>query len=252
MTLLSRGEARLLKIVMNILSKRPWEFGVVLDQGGWLDFKTLYKVLREEGIGPSSHKGLIRFFEVYRPPDIEIEPGRLRSTNRSFQYSELLEASYPEGTLYYGIRKKALHHVRKHGLDSTKRRLVLSETKEMAERIVKRLTGNYLLIEVDSVMAQARGARFQSLGGVLYTCPFLHPKWLRLPMIEEEIEGEEDKKEEPRVQKVRESELEKGQKSPPGSFFLNIDPSDVAYLEEKSGRRRDRWGKRHKKGKRRK
>ncbi len=250
MSSLSRRDVQLLKVVINILSRSPWDFGVVLEEGGWLDFKSLHKVLREEGIGPPSHKSLRRFFEVYRPSEIEIESGRLRSKNPSFQYEELWDTSYPEGTLYLGVRKKALQHVREHGLDSARRPLILSETKEMAERIIRRITGDFIIIEIDAYTAQTKGVRFRSLGGVLYTCPFLHPKWMKLPVMEEEADIE-DKKEEQRSKKGDEKGETK-EKQPPGSFYLTLAPDDIAYLEEKSGRRRDRWSRRHKKGKRRK
>ena len=247
--ILSHQEARLVKVVFTILQKSPWEFGVVLEEDGWLEIKELQKVLREEGIKAPSGRGFKRFFELQRPDGLELDDDRIRAISRDFSYSILQEEHMAPDVLFVGIKKRSLEHIRRHGIQGGTRSIVLSSNKDMARRVIARQTGSYLVVEVDARGAVSRGVPILSRGGSLFWARYLPSKWLKLPEPREDGKSKEGKG---KGKGEGETKEVKKQPEPPGSFFPGLDPLEVQYLEERARGRKKRWGKNFKKGKRRK
>ena len=246
----SPKEATLLKITMNVLQNRPWEFGVVLEDGRWLSVKELQKVLSEEGIKWPGTKGLVRFFELYRPEGIEVKDGKIRAIPSEAMDCVHARESYPPDTLYLGVKSSAIEHIRAHGIDCKRNKIVLSSSRELAQRIIKRKTGKFIVIKINSRAAQDHGIRFESLGGQLYSCTFLRPRWMDLPKKKEE--EEQEKTDETKRRASKRKKVKNKQEAPllPGSFPLGLDPSEVHYLEQKAKGRRKQPDRRRKKEKR--
>jgi len=239
---LDRSQRHLLKVIATILSSQPWEFGVVLEEGGWLRVKELQKVLWEEGLRAVTEKSLLQLFTLFRPEGIEFKDGMVRAIQGHARAHEYREGVCPPERLYIGLRERALKHVRRHGLEAHKDRMVvLSASKEMAERIIRRKTGRFLVVEVKALDAFNKGLSFKDAGKGLYTVPYLIPKWLILPELKKEKE-----------KKVEEGKTR--QRVLPGSFDLDLSAIYPSFPEEKGRRRRKRrWvnskEKRRQKGK---
>lgn len=250
---LDKENRHLLKLIRTILGKQPWQFGVVLDRDGWLSVKELQKVLHEEGVKGITEQRLTQFFDLYRPEGVEFFQGKVRTTKHDFSFDEISQALYPPDKLFIGFRQRALEHVRRSGLKETERGkgLILCTSEAMAERIIRRVTGKYYVVEVDAKEAQDKGVFFRSLGDGLFACSYLLPKWLRLP--EPSNDSKKELKRDYKKEKKREDAKEdKKGRDLPGSFLLDFTSMDPPFFGEKTKRRNCKWNKKHGKWKKRK
>jgi putative RNA 2'-phosphotransferase len=127
------------KYLSYVLGRRPYEFGLVPDENGFVSIQMLMKAIGEEKDWKFIREAHFHELLLREPePPIELEGRRIRSVDRS--HLPIPEISRdPPKLLYVCIRQKAHAHVLEKGISPTAYpRVVLSSDRDMALRMGKR------------------------------------------------------------------------------------------------------------------
>jgi putative RNA 2'-phosphotransferase len=153
-----------------VLGRRPFEFGLVLDENGFVSMQTLLKAIHEEA--GWTHIRASHFQELLlRETDIPIEcvGNRMRAVDRVHLPKQVITADPPK-LLYVCVRRKAHAHVFENGISPTAYpRVILSSDREMAVRIGMRNDAQAVLLTVNTDKCKAQCVIFHHAGGTLYT-----------------------------------------------------------------------------------
>ena len=240
---------RLEKMLFAILGRRPDEFGIILDKGGWVSIKELHQVLmKEAGFSYITPRSLKQFFSLYRPENFEWQENHVRviSDLRSPDLTIYKEAIPPE-LLYVSIRPKAYAHVIARGLQSSdnKKWIVLSTEKDVALKIGVRRDKNPIIVEVMALKSNKAGVVFRKAGKVLYLAESLDPQWMNVPP--PPSVWEKDKHIGPKSSEAKPGgkKIPKGSAQPLeqiGAFVLRDTPSYIvaSRLDKKNNKSRNR------------
>ena len=228
------------KFLLYVLSRRPDEFGLFLDQDGSLEIKELLQALHEEPDWRYVRRShLLDIFLVDPSPGFEVGESRIRITEPSLvSVPVVYPPADPPKVLYHGVRRRAYPALLQHGLRPTNRPYApLAVTREMALRIGRRRDPEPVVVEVRALEAGERGAAFWRVHELLFLTDGVVPEWLSGPPLPKEPEKAEPKKPKPQPQV-----------QPAGSFYL--DPALAGFGEGKSREekkeRKERQKKKHK------
>ncbi len=159
----------LAKFLAYILGHRPDEFGLVPDPDGYIKVKDLLKVLSgEEGWRHIRRSHINEILITLPHPPIEISEKRIRAVSREKLPQLCIASSLPK-LLYTCIRKRAYAHVLDKGISPMgQSHVILSSTREMAQRIGYRIDQEPILLTVNIDQAGSRGVIFQQAGGAIF------------------------------------------------------------------------------------
>ncbi len=224
------------KFIAYVLGRRPDEFGLVPDAEGFVKIKALLQALGEEpgwGFVRRSHLNEIRV--VFPEPVIEIRENLVRAADRRFP-SEPKPAQDVSGQLFTCIRRRAYAHCLEKGISSASPdRVFLSDSREMALRMGRRLDPDPVLLTVSAQEARHKGVVFFRAGDALYLADQIPAGCFSGPPLPKE-----------RVQPSVKPEPEK--RISPGSFFLDLgQKGGAAASKEKPGKGRGPTWKRDRK-----
>ncbi len=153
---------RISKLLSYVLRHRPDEFGVVLDESGWVEVEVLLAALGRHGKSISRETLLHvvatndkkRF--VFSDDQTLIRASQGHSISVDLGY----EAAEPPEVLYHGTVAAFLESIRSEGLKKGSRHDVhLSETKETAQKVGSR-RGKPIILEVRALEMAAAGHAF--------------------------------------------------------------------------------------------
>jgi putative RNA 2'-phosphotransferase len=232
------------KLMTYILRHRPDEFGLVLDQDGFVPLKELQQAISEEE--GWSYVRTSHITEVAYSSDrehFEITDDRIRYALHTICY----KAALPPPTLYHGTRRRAYPHILQRGLDPGEKKFVtLTAEPQLAMRIGRRRDPDPILMEIQAQRAGDVGITFYHANPLIYLTEYIPPAYLSGPPVAKVLP---EKKQSPPRQP------EKGAKSPPavqglpGSVLLNLRMEPLRKEEKgkswKDGSRRDRRRQRH-------
>ncbi len=162
------------KFLDYILGRRPDEFGLALDQNGFVKIKELIKAINEDNSWKHIKKSNIDeiMIAISNPP-IEIEDDKIRAINRDMLLKNEIPIEMPK-IIHTCIRKKAHPYVVEKGISpSHNDRIVLSSDPGMAERIGTRQDSNAILLNVNVQQAEKKGVLFSKYGKTLYLAKFI-------------------------------------------------------------------------------
>lgn len=184
MSRLPRELETLARMLAYMLGRRPDEFGLVLEEGGWVAVKQLLQALHEEpGFGRVRREDLERLAALLAPPRLEVGGERVRSLDPA--PPELRRD--PEGplpsSLYAAISPKVHPLVWEQGLKPLAgRELVLARKPDLARRLGKRRANDPVPVTVAAQAAARKGVSFQKYGEELYLVSAAIPReFLTLP-----------------------------------------------------------------------
>jgi len=227
-----RSLKKLANLILYILERKPDEFGLVPDNEGYIKIKSLLRAVNEE-----------EGFKYVRPfhiddilaslPDfqIEIKDSLLRAKNIDNLPKQVTAISPPK-LLYTCVRKKAYVFVLENGIHPVgNERVVLSATKEMAEKIGKRFDQSPVLLKVHVRKALDAGVLFYS-SGELYCSDTIPPACFTGPPPPKQKEK----------LKPANKQMELTPKTMPGSYILNIEPDEEKKRRTELQRKRKEVG----------
>lgn len=190
------------KFMAYILAHRPDEYGLLPDAEGFVDLKDLRQAINEEegwGFVRESHLQEVVLTDAKKR--FEIRDGRIRATfaDRPILPGEPVE---PPKVLYCGIRRRAYPVVLKRGLlPSPGGFVVLTDSRELAERMGRRRDPKPLILEVQAGRAWREGIQFFRPYPLFYLTGHVPPSFLWGPPLEKVL-GEEPPRKEAKVPSV--------------------------------------------------
>ncbi|MHB8067998.1 MAG: RNA 2'-phosphotransferase [Desulfobaccales bacterium] len=179
---LPRELETLSRMLAYLLGRRPDEFGLVLEAGGWVQVKNLLQALHEEpGFARVRREDLERLAALISPPPVEISGEKVRSLTPPAPELRRDPAALPS-LLYLAIPAKIHAPVWEEGLKPPGgRELVLARQPEMALRLGQRRDNHPVMVNV-AAQAAARGVVLQAYGEELFlTAAAIPREFLQLP-----------------------------------------------------------------------
>lgn len=231
-----KNAKQLEKLVAYVLGRRPDEFGLVLDDKGWIRLRDLVKAISEEpGWGyvrkSHIHEALITAGE--KP--FVLDDDRIRAVCRDgIPHRE--EGVSPPKLLYHCLRRRAHAVVAEKGMrTSGQAGLLLATTEALARRMGKRRDAEPVLLTIQAQRACEAGVRFSKYGEFIYITDHVPVGYFTGPPP-------------PQVEK---RELRKPRKEPapiaehlPGSFIFDVERSRALQqqrLKRKGLRKEIAW-----------
>ena len=175
-------------LLVYMLGHKPAEFGLVPTSEGFVPFKELLKVIREEPGWRHIRRSHIN--EVLMGNDrflFETEGNELRAKERKWE----LNFDYPVQVrlpkiLFTSVRRKAHPVVMEKGLKSAAGRyLILSSDEEMSRTIGKRRDPQPVLLRVEAEKAAREGVLFHPFD-TLFLCNEIPPRHIHGPPVAKE------------------------------------------------------------------
>jgi len=157
------------KLVAYVLGRRPDEFGLVLDDQGWIRLRDLVKAISEEpgwGYVRKSHIHEVLVTAAERP--VVLDDERIRAVYRD-DIPHREEGVCPPKLLYHCLRRRAHSVVTEKGIrTSGQAGLLLATTEELAQRMGKRRDTEPVLLTVQAQKACEAGIKFSKYGEFIF------------------------------------------------------------------------------------
>jgi putative RNA 2'-phosphotransferase len=223
-----RNHKKIANFISYVLGNRPDEFGLLPDSEGFVKIKSLLSAVNEE----EGFKYVRRFHLddiISSLPDSPFEIKDLMIRARDYgTLPKRIIAVNPPKILYTCVRKKAYSFVLENGIHPVGGdNVILSATKELAEKIGKRFDQSPVLLTVQVRKAADAGITFYSSGD-LFCSDIIPPSCFTGPPPPKQ-------KEEPKpLDKQKESDA----KFMPGSYILNLEAEEQKKERTKLQRKR--------------
>ena len=167
---LPRELESLARMLAYILGRRPDEFGLVLEEGGWVPVKQLLQSLHEEpGFARVRREDLERLAALVTPPRLEVAGERVRSLDPAPPELRRESGGPLPSSLYLAIPPKIHTLVWDEGLKPPPgRELVLARRPDLARRLGRRRAHDPTPVTVAAQAAARAGIAFQAYGEELF------------------------------------------------------------------------------------
>lgn len=226
-----RQEA-LAKLLSYILTRRPDEFGLVLDEAGKVPVKELlWALAQEEGWGHVRRSHLEEVVSLVHPGAFELDKTYIRALEPEPAALRSREPVWPPPLLYRAITAKSHVVVAERGLQALPGgELVLASDPEMARRLGRRRDPQAVLVTIQAQNAAKRGVEFLAYGERLYLSRDIGPEYLQLPPA-------------PKKPEAKPAAAEKPAPAPPtpGSVWLDIQGQPMKPWKEKGHKKGPAW-----------
>ncbi|MGQ9689218.1 MAG: RNA 2'-phosphotransferase [Desulfobaccales bacterium] len=216
MTRLPRQMEELARMLTYILCHRPDEFGLVLDEAGFIPVKQLLAVLAAEpGWGQVRRHHLEQLAALSQPPRFELAGDKIRGLIPGPAAMRRPAGDMP-ARLYAAILPKAHDRVFESGLKAPPgQELLLTDTPEAALKLGRRRSPEPVLVTIQARAATDEGITFHRYGESLFLAQEIPRKFLHLA---------------PPPQKPEKAKTEKIQPPPPLPGTVGLDLP--AFLEK--------------------
>ncbi|MBA3037019.1 MAG: hypothetical protein FP814_11070 [Desulfobacterium sp.] len=223
-----RSLKQISKFISYILERKPDEFGLVLDENGYIKIKSLLLALNEEdGYKFVRRHHIDNLLPLIPESQLEIKDDQIRSKCRDNLPKQTISENPPK-LLYTCVRKKAYNFTLEKGIFPVgNNRVVLSPEKDMAERIGKRFNPLPVVLTVNVQKALEAGVIFHNTGD-LYTSDTIPADCFTGPPLPKQ-------KEEARH---TEKQKEFAPKSMAGSYILNMELAEEEKKRTKLQRKK--------------
>lgn len=209
-----RSPKKLAKVLSYMLGYRPDEFGLVPDPDGFVKVKDLLKAISEEKDWKFVRRSHLDEIVITLPDSpIEIQKNRIRCIFRDKLPWPAPAKHFPK-LLYTCVRRKAYPHVLNKGIFPMDHDyVILSSSKNLAERIGKRIDQTPVVLTVNVEKSLNDGVVFLQAGELINLAKTIPPGCFSGPPLP---------KEKPLPQKP-EAVDKQDSKRLPGSFLLDIE-----------------------------
>jgi putative RNA 2'-phosphotransferase len=226
------------KLMAYILRHRPDEFGLVLDEDGFISLKELQQAIAEEEEWTYVRRShIMEVVYTSNRERFEVQDEKIRAIyGHSLPHRIHYAPAAPPKILYHGTRRRAYPHILQQGLHPMGRQYVhLATSSELAMRIGRRRDPQPLLVEIHAQRASEEGIPFYQANLLIYLADYIPPSYIIGPSISKLMP--EKKRPEKRPPGNRgESPLEQDL---PGSVLLNV-KMEPLHKKEKGRTWKDR------------
>ncbi len=165
--------AELSKEVSYALRHAPSEYGLILDENGWVDVQELLEALRKNDKWTSIElDDLIRMIEASDKKRHEIVDNKIRALyGHSISSRIKKETVEPPEYLYHGTARRFVELIKKKGLLSQERQYVhLSVDEETAYQVGKRRDTKPIILRIRAKLAWNNGVSFYKGNEKVWLC----------------------------------------------------------------------------------
>jgi putative RNA 2'-phosphotransferase len=179
-----RTATRLSKFLSLVLRHRPDDYGLAMDEQGFVDFESLIDVLvAEDIVAETAEQDVLELVEGSERRRFEIEGGRIRAL---YGHSSRIPLAYPSDdppeALWHGTTPEHAAQVRAKGLQPAGRAFVhLSSTEEEARAVGGRHSEHPVLVRIDTRAAREHGIDFHQATELIWLCRSLPPEACVIP-----------------------------------------------------------------------
>lgn len=179
---------KLSKFMSLVLRHRPRDFGLVLDEEGFVPLDALVAVVEQRRGMPNTLADVLEVVEHGQPRRFEIRGDKIRATyghSRRAAPQVVYPPAEPPALLYHGTHPAALPGIRKQGLRAMARQYVhLSTTLERALEVAARRTQSPVILTIRARDAYAAGVVFHSPEPRHYLAQAIPPEYIDFPGME--------------------------------------------------------------------
>ena len=221
------------KLLSYVLGRRPYEFGLVLDENGFVSLQILLKAIGEEKDWKFIREAHFHELLIQEPdPPIELAGSRIRSVDRSHLPIHAISSDPPK-LLYVCVRRKAHAHVLEKGISPTAyAQVVLSSDRDMALRMGRRNDSKAVLLSVFCNKCREQGVLFYQAGGSLFTAEHIPPRCFAGPALAPEKES-----------RAQLHDPVPQHPKTPGSFILELQKENLISSKVKGRKKEIPWKK---------
>jgi len=223
----------LAKFLSYVLGRRPDEFGLVLDQEGFIKIKDLLKAINEEEGWRHVRRGhLDEVLLSVSNASIEIDDDSIRAKDID-NSAKQKPAQHIQKHLFACVKRKSYPNVLEKGIfPASFPMVVLSSDQQMAVRIGKRRDPSPVMLTINTQKTIDQGVFFFQTGETLFTAKYIPPECFSGPMLQRQ------KEEIIKPSKKREEKYTKE----PGSFIMDIEDRNEKQKRHARKKRRDEVG----------
>ncbi len=174
---------KLSKLVSYILRHKPEDYGITLDDEGWVVIPVLIKQITKQHkeyaeINKGSFEQITKQSGKQR---FEIKDNRIRAFyGHSIEAKIVRDKSCPPDVLYHGTPTDAAELILKDGLKPMNRQNVhMSSDEKTAEIVAKRWHSDYLILKVDAKRAFEDGVNFYEGNENIWLADFIPNQYIR-------------------------------------------------------------------------
>lgn len=177
------ADIALSKLLSLILRHRPGDFGLALDEEGFLSIADLLEAIREEPGRGVTEDDLRRIVAGSDKKRFEIVGDTIRAC---YGHTVAARIEYPLAEpperLFHGTARASVDTIRVEGLRPMSRQFVhLSATVEVATRVGRRKDPKPALLTVAAARAHSAGVAFHRANDLIWLVRHLPPEFLSLP-----------------------------------------------------------------------
>jgi putative RNA 2'-phosphotransferase len=231
------------KLIVYIVQHRPDEFGLVLDEDGFVSLKELQQAIAEEkGWSYVRRSHIIEAVYAGDWQRFELTDERIRDALFNPIHYEPVS---PPKILYQGAKRRAYPHILQQGLVPLGRKYVLlAASSELALRMGRRRDSDPVVVEIQAERASENGVVFYQANPLIYLASHIPPTYIMGPPLPKVQPAQRPLGKKPPEQRIAEHERDL-----PGTVLLNLKMQPL-YKEEKGKRwkehsRRNRRSQRH-------
>jgi putative RNA 2'-phosphotransferase len=204
------------KLISYILQHRPDEFGLVLDEEGFVSLKELQQaVTEEEGWSYVRHSHIIEAIYSGDREQFELTDDRIRDALFAPMPYEPVS---PPKMLYQGIRRRAYPHILQQGLVPQGRAYcILVTSPELALRMGRRRDHDPLLVEIQAQRACENRVIFYQANPLIYLTKYIPPSYIMGPPVSKVLPEPK-----PAGKKPPEKRMPERERDLPGTIILNL------------------------------
>jgi putative RNA 2'-phosphotransferase len=204
------------KLLAYIVQHRPDEFGLALDEEGFVSLKELQQAItEEEGWSYVRRSHIIEAIYAGDRERFELKDDRIRDALFNPMPYEPLS---PPKMLYQGARRRAYPHILQKGLAPMGRTYVLLATSpELALRIGRRRDPDPIIVEIQAQRAFEKGIIFYQANPLTYLASHIPPSFITGPPISMVLPEQK-----PSGKKPSEKRLPEHERELPGTVLLNL------------------------------
>jgi len=224
-------------MLLYILGRKPFEFGLLPDIDGFIRCKDLLQALHEEPGWGYVRQGSIN--EILIGEDrrfFEESSGKLRAKERLWSFDEEENTDLlPSKILFLGIRRKAHPVVMDKGLRMIEGSdYILTPDREMAERIARRRDPQPVILEIKAEAALREGLEIRRFGN-LFLIKEIPARFIAGPPVPKKVIKAREEKE------VKKSEQAIVPGFQAGTFLLDLEKTPAQYRRDKGGKKKRTW-----------
>jgi putative RNA 2'-phosphotransferase len=221
---------QLSRFLQYMLGRAPDEFGLYLENDGWIKIKQVLQVLSEEDGWKHIRLGNIHeIFVLIQNHGLEMDKDRIRCQDRSLLPEPESISKLPK-LLYTCVRQRAYAHILKKGISPLggKESVIMSDNIKLAQHIGKRIDQKPVTLSIHTNNFIENGGRIEKYGNSLFITDYVPADcFYGPPLTEDQHKGKKDQ------QSKNANETKIKPHESPGSFFPQFDDT----IPDKSSRK---------------